>query len=104
MSTLAASVIPYQLQIISADAQTHTEQAPLYLTDKVAAKVDMQSHTGLHSASTSKYWTHQIRQMWLFLCRTFLVEHSQIMFNRGRTPPHSRDLKTVLFQRAFLDS
>ena len=86
----------------------HTKRAPSYLTDKVTATADLQSRAGLRSASTSKYQIPRTRIK--FGERTFsytgpsawnsLPHHVREITDTTR---FTRQLKTVLFQRAFLD-
>ena len=86
----------------------YTRNEPSYLTDKVTATADLQSRAGLRSASTSKYQTPRTRIK--FGERSFcyagpsawnsLPQHIREITDTTRFKRH---LKTVLFQRAFLD-
>ena len=73
----------------------HSKRAPSYLIDRVTATVEQQSSMRLHSASTSKYQTTRTRIRFgehVFYQDPLRGIVFPIMYNRWRTPPHSRDI------------
>ena len=91
------------------DAQDNTKRAPSYLTDRVIAIADLQSHAGLCSASTNKYQTPMKRIKFGKRGFSYTQDPLRGILYRpcsciGPTATFKIQLKTVLFRRAFLDS
>ena len=84
----------------------HTKRAPSYLTDKVTATADLQSRACLRSASTSKYQTPRIKvgeRSFSYARPSAWNSLPHYVQEIKDTTRFKRQLKTVLFQRAFLD-